>query len=114
MSNTPDPISAVLASIRHWHNKANLAQFAIEGHGFGNTDGGFGITYPRDLDVHDREVEHVEIPAGYVLVYGFWGDEAGGYHVLVAEAEYRRILAEELERLHLPREAAMVRKGSLP
>ena len=51
-----DPTFAALTAIRHWSNKAELAQFALDRHGFGDTDGGFGITYPNDLDEYDKSV----------------------------------------------------------
>jgi hypothetical protein len=100
---------AALVSVRHWRDKAQLAHFAVEGHGFGDSDGGFGITYPGDLDEHDRAVEGAVIPDGYVLAYGFWGEERGGYEVLVPQGLYHHVLAEVLECVGLPREAATVR-----
>jgi hypothetical protein len=108
MANAPDPTMAALVSVRHWRDKAQLARFAVEGHGFGDSDGGFGITYPGDLDEHDRAAEGV-IPDGYVSAYGFWGEERGGYEVLVPQGLYHRVLAEVLECVGLPREAATVR-----
>ncbi|HYE18386.1 MAG TPA: hypothetical protein VEA69_08070 [Tepidisphaeraceae bacterium] len=53
-SAVPDPVNASLASIRHGHDLAQLARFAAERHGFGDSDGGFGITYPSDLDEYER------------------------------------------------------------
>lgn len=109
VSNVPDPTLAALIAIRHWRDKSALARFAADRHGFGDSDGGFGITYPSDLDEHDRAVEGVQIPTGHVLAYGFWGGSAGGYEVLVPEALYRRVLSEVLECLGLRQDAAMVR-----
>ena len=70
VSNVPDPTMAALIAIRHWRDKAALARFAADRHGFGDSDGGFGITYPSDLDEHDRQVEGVTIPEDHVLAYG--------------------------------------------
>lgn len=110
MSNVPDPTLAALISIRHWHDKAALARFAVVGHGFGDSDGGFGITYPSDLDEYHREVDGVKIPEGHVLAYGFWGKAAGGYEVLVPQRLYRRVLVQVLECIGLSNEAAVVRR----
>ena len=109
VSNAPDPTMAALISIRHWRDKPALARFAADRHGFGDSDGGFGITYPSDLDEHDRQVEGIEIPEGHVLAYGFWGNSTGGYEVLVPERLYHHVLAEVLECVGLSREAAAVR-----
>jgi hypothetical protein len=102
------PNAGALVSIGHWRDKPALARFAADGRGFGDSDGGFGITYPSDLDAHDRG-KGVEIPDGHVLAYGFWGNAAGGYEVLVPEPLYRHVLAEVLECMGLGREAAEVR-----
>src|SRR6185437_8487959 len=106
--NLTDPTFAALTAIRHWPDKSSLARFAIERHGFGDSNGGFGITYPGDLDEYDREANDRQIPDGFVLAYGFWG-QPDGYEVLVPEWLYRDVLAEVLECLGLSREAASVR-----
>jgi hypothetical protein len=62
MSEQIDPQPAVVASIRAWSRLPDLASFAVARHGFGDTDGGFGVTYPGDLDEYDRAVEGVTIP----------------------------------------------------
>lgn len=103
-----DPTFAALAAIRHWSDKPRLAQFALERHGFGDSNGGFGVTYPGDLDDYDRTVDGCKIPEGFVLAYGFWGPP-DGYEVLVPEWLYRDVLAEVLECLGLWQEAASVR-----
>jgi hypothetical protein len=100
---------AALISIRHWRDKPALAGFAAARQGFGDSDGGFGITYPSDLDEHDRDVEGVKIPDGHVLAYGFGGDAVGGYEVLVPEPLYCQVLAEVLDCIGLCREAGEVR-----
>ena len=105
----PEPTLAASVAIRHWSNLAQLVRFAADRHGFGDSDGGFGITYPTDLDEHDREVEKMVIPDGYVLAYGFWGIGNGGYEVLVPERLYLNTLAEVLAAASLGHEAALVR-----
>ena len=103
-----DPTFAALTAIRHWSDKAALADFARDRHGYADTDGGFGITYPGDLDWYDREVEGRHIPEGSVLAHGFQGPP-DGYELLVPEWLYRDVLAEVLECLGMRREAAAVR-----
>ena len=103
-----DPTFAALTAIRRWHDKAELVKFARERQGFGDSNGGFGITYPGDLDEHYREVERRNIPKGFVLAYGFFG-QPDGYEILVPEWLYRDVLAEVLECLGLSVEASSVR-----
>lgn len=106
-----DPTFAALTTIRHGAAKASperLVRFALDRHGFGDSDGGFGITYPNDLDEYERVVERRSIPDGFVLAYGFWGPP-DGYEVLVPEWLYRDVLAEVLECLGMWREASSVR-----
>lgn len=73
-----------------------LAGFARERSGWGDSDGGFGVIYPKDLDEYQREVEKLCIPEGQVEVYGFWGPP-NGYQFLAREAFYLEILAAMLE-----------------
>lgn len=108
MAQAIDPVSAVGTSIRHWPRLAELATFAADRHGFGDTDGGFGITYPGDLDDFDRATERAEIPPGHVEVYGSWGPP-DGYQILVPEALYLEVLAGILTVAGLDSEAARVR-----
>lgn len=77
-----DPAFAALAAIRHWSDKESLVELALDGRGFGDSNGGFGVTYPDDLDDHERHVEGRNIPDGFVLAYGFCG-APNGYEVLV-------------------------------
>ena len=91
----PTPEDAARDAIRHWWQLSALAEFAVQRHGFGDSDGGFGVTYPDDLDEYDRVVEGDHIPAGFVRAYGFWG-LPDGYEVLVPEPTYLAVLADEL------------------
>jgi hypothetical protein len=106
---TPSPQEAAREAIRHWHNLPQLAEFAVLRHGYLNTDMGFGVTYPDDLDEYARVVECEHIPDGFVRVNGFEGPP-DGYEVLVEEREYLRTLVSALMAAgHLP-EAARVRE----
>jgi len=103
-----DPTYAALTAIRHWSDKASLVRFALERRGYYAGDGGFGVTYPGDLDEHEREVEGRHVPDGFVLARGF-GGPPDGYELLVPEWLYRDVLAEVLECLGMWREASDVR-----
>ena len=94
-------------SIRSWR-LTDLAGFAVDRHGYGNTDGGFGVTYPGDLDEDDREVEGCFIPEGSVEIYGFWGADAGGYEFQVPETTYLTVLSKVLRAKGLESDAATV------
>lgn len=72
-----DPTFAALTAIRHAADKAKLVRYALERHGYGDSDGGFGVTYPGDLDEYDRKVNGLHVPEGFVLCYGFWGPPEG-------------------------------------
>ena len=85
-----------------------MAKFATARHGFGNSDGGFGVTYPQDLDDYDREVDGAHIKTGDVRVYGFWGPP-DGYEVDVSERHYLTILAAVLAETGLIAESSRVR-----
>ena len=103
-----DPTFAALTAIRHWSDKPSLVRFALDRHGFMDTNGGFGITYPGDLDEYERERGNPPIPDGFVLACGF-GGLPDGYQILVPEWLYRDVLAEVLECLGMNLEAASVR-----
>ncbi len=106
--DAPDTETAVRDSVRHWSSLPELAEFAILRHGFGDSNGGFGVTYPNDLDEYDREVMGYVIPLGHVNVYGFWG-LPDGYEVIVPESFYLGILASMLENAGFVTEADSVR-----
>ncbi len=105
---TPEPETAIREAIRHWSRLSDLAEFAAHQHGFGDSNGGFGVTYPGDLDEYDRKVSGASIPAGWGEVYGFWGPP-NGYEVLVPEQVYLTVLAETLAAAGHSEEAALVR-----
>lgn len=85
----------------------DLAEYATNRHGFGDSNGGFGVTYPNDLDDQER-ASGLLIPEGFVLVYGFWG-KPDGYEVLVPETVYLETLAGVLTLAGHLAEAAQVR-----
>ena len=103
----PEPEAAAREAIRHWSRLWALAEFADHRHGFGDSDGGFGVTYPGDLDAFDR-VDGMMIPESFVMVYGFW-DLPDGYAVLVAEQAYLDTLAIVLSEAGHAAEAGRVR-----
>jgi hypothetical protein len=107
----PDPNAAAREAIRHWSTLVQLVEFAEKRHGFGDSNGGFGVTYPADLDDFDR-AQGVNIPEGRIQVYGFWGPP-DGYEVLVSEQTYMNVLAEELLIAGFPSEAEHVRALSI-
>jgi hypothetical protein len=107
MAETPSPETAVHVAIRHWSSLTQLADFAAQGHGYGDSDGGFGVTYPGDLDEYAREVEGEHIEPGHVEVYGFWGPPHG-YEVTVTEAFYLDTLAAVLAEAGHAAEASLV------
>jgi hypothetical protein len=72
-----------------------LAEYVTKRHGFGDTNGGFGVTYPGDLDDFDRDVEGACIPAGFVLAYGFWGLPDGD-EVHVRESLFSEVVRQVL------------------
>lgn len=82
---------AILDAIRSWSCPSDLARFARERHGYGNTDGGFGVTYPGDLDEYDK-AHGAAIADGFIEVYGFWGPP-DGYEFHVPETQYLQVLA---------------------
>lgn len=72
-----------------------LVLFANERHGFGGDDGGYGITYPSDLDAYERVVEKKFIPEGSVEIYcGAYTDE----DIIITEQRYLLTLKKYLEK----------------
>lgn len=103
--NIPDPETAIRDAIWHWPPLPQLAEFAVERHGYWDGDGGFGVTYPDDLDEYDREVDGQHVPAGYVRVSGFRCRRGEGYDLLVYETTYLETLAAVLSENGLEAEA---------
>ena len=73
-----------------------LVDFAERQHGWGNSDSGFGVTYPEDLDEYDRKVEGWTIPSGHVELYRFWGPPAGD-SIIISERDYLLLLLHVLQ-----------------
>ena len=107
MGHAPEPQMAIAEVVRHWSQLKDLAKFAVCRHGFGDSDGGFGLNYPGDLDESDRET----IPLGSVLLYGFWG-LPDGWELLVPESLYLLTLGEIFAGAGLHAEAASVRAAA--
>jgi hypothetical protein len=104
----PAPEEAVREAIRHWLRLWELAEFAVQRLGYGDSNGGFGITYPGDPNEYDRVVLGVHIPDGCVRVYGFWGPP-DGYERFVPESVYLITLIEMLVEAGHEAEAEQVR-----
>ena len=103
--DTP-PNRAMLDAMRSWSRAADLATFAAARHGYGNSDGGFGVTYPADLDADELEVMALE--DGMVMVYAFFGPP-NGTELAVPESQYLECLAAYLDALALSDDAVRVR-----
>ncbi len=98
----------VVESIRHWPRLPELVDFALARHGYGDSNGGFGVTYPGDLDEYALHVEGINIPPGHVQVYGSWGTP-DGYEYVVSESDYLDVLIGVLAAHGLAVEAERVR-----
>ncbi|VTR95011.1 Uncharacterized protein OS=Vibrio orientalis CIP 102891 = ATCC 33934 GN=VIOR3934_17192 PE=4 SV=1 [Gemmata massiliana] len=109
----PDYETACLDAIHHWLRITDLAEFAELRHGHRDSNGGFGIAFPGDLDEYDRFVEGHFIPPNYVVIYGFWGPPEG-YELFVPEEVYLTILARVLGEEGFVVEADRVRALLLP
>ena len=106
--DAPSPEAACRQAIAEWRHPTELESFAENRHGYANSDGGFGVIYPEDLDEYDREVDKVHIPEGHLLVYGYAFVEPPGYEILILEDLYLGTLAQVLAELGLPNEAKRV------
>jgi hypothetical protein len=97
---------AILWAIRAWGSLEQLTEFALQRHGFGNSDVGCGVIYPDDLDPDERATH--PIPDGSVQVY-----EGGGLpdarEFFVPEVTYLERLADELVRHGAHEAAAQIR-----
>jgi hypothetical protein len=94
--DSSDDIEKLLEVIGMWSSLSELSEFAIKRHGFGNSDGGFGITYPDDQDEYGIEIEkETVIQQGFVGAYGFWG-LPDGYEFQISEHTYLEVLSKKL------------------
>jgi hypothetical protein len=80
---------------------AQLAELAVLRRGFGNSDVGFGVVYPREA----HELDGDYIPPGLVQIYGGWGK---AFEFVIEERTYLAILAKTLRAKGLAIEAAQV------
>ncbi len=85
---------AAMDAIRSWARPDDLYRFTQERHGYGNSDGMCGVTYPGDLDDSDRE-NGFDIPEGFVEVYAWYGAGDGPTY-LMEEKVYWAILSQWL------------------
>ena len=88
-----------------WPPLDKLVEFAVKRHGFGGDDGYYGITYPSDLDDHDR-VNGYTIPEGIVEI-SYWDGEIK--EVLIEKKEYLTLLLAHLDKLDVPELAREIR-----
>lgn len=86
--------TAAIDAIRTWSNFADLVVFAESRHGYQNTDGYFGITYPSDVDDFDRANGH-SIVDDFVEANAGYGVSAIETHQL-PESEYLELLRQFL------------------
>jgi len=113
MMESPLPEIAIREIVRHWSSLPSVADFAQQRHGFTDTNGGFGVTYPNDLDDYDRLTEGIVIPVGQVLLLGYWGPP-DGYQLLVTERLFLDVLSDMLDEAGLTNEATQVRSVNPP
>ncbi|CAN7676727.1 hypothetical protein [Acidovorax sp. LjRoot117] len=115
MQSSSETVARIQEVISHWRTPAELASFAAARHGFGDSNGGFGVIYPGDLDEYQREIENACIPEGQVEIYGYWA-LPGGYEFQVSERFYLSVLAGHLKTIGLSNGANDVSAlaGSLP
>ncbi len=103
MSNAGDLRARQIADVIRCGHLAQLAECAVRRHGFGNSDVGFGVIYPGDLD--DDEAEAAPIPPGFVQIYGFWGE---AFEFVIEEGAYLAVLAKTLRENGMVAEAERV------
>jgi hypothetical protein len=108
---TVEPVSlvhkAAVDAMRHWHNIEDLPRFANDRHGYGDSDGYFGITYPSDLDEFDIS-QGESIAEGHVVASASYGDPHAKAFSL-PESEYIQLLGQYLELSGKPELAKQVR-----
>jgi hypothetical protein len=72
------------------YSDARLIEAAVQRRGLSNSDGGFGVIYPSDLDDYDRATQPL-IPPGFVCVYTFFGARDGD-EFTIPESLYLEVL----------------------
>ena len=92
-----------IADVIRCGHLVQLAELAAARRGFGNSDVGFGVIYPDDLDPDEREREPIR--DGCVRVYGDWGK---AFEFDVAERAYLAVLAKALRENGMTKEAERV------
>lgn len=107
MQSSVEVITRIKEVISHWRKPDELASFAVARHGFGDSNGGFGVTYPEGADANQPEAEKDCVPQGSVEIYGYWGPPEG-YEFRVSEKLYLSILASHLQALGLSDQARSV------
>ena len=75
-----------------WPKDEELAEYAVNRHGYGGDNASYGITYPGDLDDYDRAMGD-NIPDGMIEVYGLYFEEG---ELLVEESYYLERLKTHL------------------
>lgn len=108
MLEAPEPLAACREVILEWSELSQLAEFAALRHGYGNSNGGFGVIYPEDLDEYEILVEQVNIPPGTLLVYGLAIGLPPGWEIRVEERVYLGVLSSILKEHGLAVEAARI------
>lgn len=106
--DAPDAKTACREVIDAWSNLAELVDFAEQRHGFGNSNGGFGVIYPDDVDEYMAQQEGVHVPYGSVLLYGYAFAIPPGYEILLEESVYLRNLVDVLREHGLTAEEERV------
>lgn len=104
------PTIACREAIAEWSDLRELADFALRRHGFCNSNNGTGMNFPEDLDQYQIEVEGIQIPLGFVLLFVLTYPEPGGSEILVPEYLYLSVLADALAESNYRTEATMVRE----
>ena len=99
---------AAIDAMRHWSSLAKLVAFAEARHGYGDSDGFFGIIYPSDLDEFDRANGH-SICEGNVEAFAWYGAHEGETHQL-PEIEYLELLRQFLTLMGHPSLARQIDK----
>lgn len=79
MKQVSDQIKSKVFEVLQISSFKDLRDLSKRRSGYSNSDGGFGVIYPHELDDHDRDVDGISIPSGMIQIYGFWGTDSGGF-----------------------------------